>query len=397
MANKTGTGGFERVVRRLVKQSINAADPSPASDLFPSHIHIEPTNVCNLRCVHCHHHLDETGKSAFTRKQGLMDFSLYEKVLGEIGPLGCAITLDVQGEPLLHPDILAMVELAKSYGLYVSIITNATRLDEELALEFLALRLDRVVFSFDAVEKTIYESIRVKSRFEPTLRAILGFLRHNEDAGHPAHVCMSMVHQARNDKHVEAYKAYFEKLPVDKVFINPMLNLCGEAGTSGEIDLRTVQAPRRENWPICRIPWEDLTVNWDGLVTACPVDVCVKFPIGDAREASLKEIWNGPAMRTFRTAHLQREYGPIEGGGALCSRCNCLFDPEYDLRRFPEYAVKAITRQALHYARELTGEGERDCARGADDAAAKFLDEEIRRVNGLLQGLDRAPQARKPQ
>ncbi|WP_338668957.1 radical SAM protein [Pseudodesulfovibrio methanolicus] len=362
---------FEALVERFVSQAVYCREPGEESPYFPAQVHIEPTNSCNLRCTHCHHYRDEHGRNKYTRKLGLMDVDLFRKILDEIGPLGCSVTLNVQGEPLLHPRIVEMVRIAKGHGIYLSLLTNATRLTRELTTRFLDAGLDRMVFSFDACTKDVYESVRINSKFEPTIANILDFLNENELRGHPTHVCVSGVQQSRTMPHTEEYRTYFGKLPVDKIFLNPMLNLCGVSGTADEIDMARYMDIAPQDRPVCRISWENLVVNWDGLVSPCPVDVNVLAPVGDANTERLQDIWNGERMREFRRAHLTRDYSAIEKNGPVCSACNCLFDEEYDLFKFQGYAVKAIARAAIHHAHHLA-QGAAEA--GADDEArAAFL------------------------
>lgn len=346
---------FKRVVRYHIEQVRHLATITEEAAIFPQLLQIEPTNACNLRCVHCHHHKPAEGPSLFTRRRGLMDMEVYRKVIDEIAPEKTAISLNVQGEPTLHRRLLDMVAYAKKRGLEVSLLTNATRLTEELAGALIDLRLDRIVFSFDAVDKEIYEAIRVNAKFEPTLLNVLRFVQRNHECGHPTHICASMVAQQRNLHHIDAYKAYFDRLPVDNVFCSPLLTLSGISGAHKEVDVAALQRGPRETWPICRVPWEYLTVCWDGSVCACPLDVNAVFVAGNVKDQSLHEIWNNQQMRTFRRAHLTKDYGPIETNGPLCGSCNCLWDPDYDLRRFETHAVETIQRGAEQLARDLGG------------------------------------------
>ena len=105
---------FKELVRRYLDQVEYVHNISEESPFFPQHIHIEPTNACNLRCVHCHHHEIAPGRQVVTQPFGIMDMAVYRKVIDEIAPLKCSITLDLQGEPTLHPKLTEMVAYAKS-------------------------------------------------------------------------------------------------------------------------------------------------------------------------------------------------------------------------------------------------------------------------------------------
>ena len=335
---------FERQVDRVIDQLLYSRDPAETSSFFPSHIHIEPTNACNLRCIHCHHHSGSRRSGKFTRKLGIMDMELYEAVISQLAPFNCSITLNCQGEPTLHRNIVQMILLAKSKGLHVSLLTNGTRLDGLLTEKILASGLDRIVFSFDAVEKELYESIRVNGNFESTLANINNFLDRNHESGHPVFVCMSIVVQDKTRDHLQAYREFFEKRPIDTIFESAILNLSGNTGTS---DTFTIPASTELNGiPICRIPWENMVINWDGLVSVCPLDFDGKWIAGDARTTPLVEIWNSEPYRQFRKAHIGRHYDVIEQNGTLCSACSCLWDPEYDLRNYGEFIKRLLVRTA---------------------------------------------------
>jgi radical SAM protein with 4Fe4S-binding SPASM domain len=260
-----------------------------------------------------------------------------------------------------------MVAYAKSKSIFTSVLTNATELTDELAQELIDLNLDRIVFSFDAVNKEIYESIRIRSKFESTIRNILNFVKLNHEQGHHTHVCASMVSQERNRQHIEEYRLFFARIPVDKVFVNPLLNLAGTSGVSEEIDMSELRQGARENWPICRVPWQDLTVNWDGEVSACPVDTEVVYSVGNVKDATLQEMWNNERMRQFRRAHLTKDYSLVEENGPLCGNCNCLWLPEYDLRDYQDYAIETIYREAVQFAHQFVGQAAPDGGQEYDD------------------------------
>lgn len=347
---------FKQLVQRYLNQVIYVDKVSDECPFFPHHIHIEPTNMCNLRCVHCHHH----NQKAITRPFGMMAMDMYKKIINEIAPLKCSITLDVNGEPLLHPQIIEMVAYAKDKGLYTSLLTNATRLTESVSQHLIDRGLDRIVFSFDGARKDVYESIRIRSAFEPALLHVLAFIKLNHERGHHTHVCMSIILQKRTQMHIDEYRRYFSRLPVDKIFVSNLLTLSGGSGACDEIDMAQLQSGAAENWPVCRVPWEDLSVNWDGEVSPCPLDYNLAYSLGNIKDSSLQEMWNNEQLKQFRRAHLEKNYRIIETNGPLCGSCNCLWDPEYDLRRFRDFTVEAIYRTAVHYAHQFAQQQQAD-------------------------------------
>ena len=72
------------------------------------------------------------------------------------------ITLSLSGfgEPLVHPEFLAFVQLARERGLRVEIITNGTLLDAALARELVALGVAQVTVSLDGGDEAAYAAIR---------------------------------------------------------------------------------------------------------------------------------------------------------------------------------------------------------------------------------------------
>lgn len=359
-------------IARARQQAEYARQPRADSPLFPARVYIEPTNACNLRCVHCHHTALKTG--VFRRPTGLMTMDLFRRVVDELALQGSEISLNVQGEPTLHPELPAMVAYSRERGLFTSVLTNATRLTEPLAEQLLAAGLNRIVFSFDAVSAAEYESIRPPAKFAPTLLNLLRFLRANEARGHQTFVCCSVIPQQRNRDSLARYDEYFAALPVDTVFHSALLNLSGHSGIAAEAE--TPAAGGRQ--PLCRVPWELLTVNWDGSISVCGLDFNVLCPVGDAGRQTLAETWNGAALRAFRRAHLAGTFTAGESATALCRDCNCRHDPEYDFRRYAEFAERDIARKTRQYA---AGNG----PVVPDRAKAKRLAAEIARVEELCR------------
>lgn len=353
MTESKKNNSFERLIQRAIDFYEYSKEISDYCPLFPDHVHIEPTNACNLRCVHCHQSMRG---SFFTKKIGLMDINLYKKVIDDIRGVSSRITLNQQGEPLLHSQIVEMVRYAKDAGLSVSLLTNATKLTTELSQQLLDADLDRIVFSFEGSSCEIHEKIRVRSSYQRTLGNILHFIRLNYERGQKTFICMSMVDTSYCHDDIDNYKTFFEALPINTIFVNPQLTMSGASLTADEIDMNQYTDIPADKIPTCRLPWESIVVNWDGLVSPCAVDYNESHIIGDANTDSLINIFNNDKMRKFRRCHIEKDYDWIEKQGALCVPCNCRFSLEYDMGDLKNYVVNYIVRQSKVFATHLHSE-----------------------------------------
>ena len=88
-------------------------------------IYTEITTVCNLKCEFCH------GTVRPAKFISTDDFALFAS---KAAPFTDHIYLHVMGEPLLHPQLGELIDIAAKEGLKVSITTNGTLLEKQLPL-----------------------------------------------------------------------------------------------------------------------------------------------------------------------------------------------------------------------------------------------------------------------
>ena len=101
--------GAETVLRgnaRRVKRLLLATNRDEAP--LPEIVQIESTNICNAKCVFC-------PRDEMHRRQGVMDFDLYRKVVDECAALGIThVRVHNYGEPFLDKQLVEKVRYAKS-------------------------------------------------------------------------------------------------------------------------------------------------------------------------------------------------------------------------------------------------------------------------------------------
>ncbi|HEX2987355.1 MAG TPA: radical SAM protein [Chloroflexota bacterium] len=128
---------------------IRRADP-PLTKLY-----VEPTNLCNLRCRTC-------VRNSWSDPQGTMSIELYRRMADGLRNLPSLRQVNFWGigEPLLHPDIVEMVELAKGLGARTQMITNGLLLTRELGAGLLSVGLDSLVVSVDGASPEVQADVR---------------------------------------------------------------------------------------------------------------------------------------------------------------------------------------------------------------------------------------------
>jgi len=123
------------------------------------------TYRCNLRCGYCQIWKEAGQELSTTQALAAID-ELYEAGMGRLGLTG--------GEPLLREDIATIVEHARGLGLFTTIFTNGTLVEQHLHT---LRRVDAVLLSLDGPREA-HDSLRGRGSFDATLRALELLRRH---------------------------------------------------------------------------------------------------------------------------------------------------------------------------------------------------------------------------
>ena len=171
-----------------------------------SHLDIELTERCNNACVHCTINLPENDLAAQRRELGTDEL---KRILKEAAALGCLSVRYTGGEPLLRPDFKELYLYAKRLGMRVTLFTNATLLDEEIAALLKKYPPGEVVeVTVYGMTRATYEAVsRAKGTFDAAFRGI-ELLRQYEI---PFIVKGAFLPQNKAD--VEAFEAFAKTVP----------------------------------------------------------------------------------------------------------------------------------------------------------------------------------------
>ncbi len=287
-------GLLENVVRRLY------VGKKGSEKLVFDRAYIEITRRCTRSCAFC----PSVGEDA------VMPVEMFRQVITEAVPLAGQVFLHVLGEPLLHPELGALLEICREAGMPVNLTTNGDRIGDYEALDILNPIVRQINFSFHALSEhddtleAILEFAREAGKRRPDL--YLNFRFWNDDADNSA-----LLARIGEGLGIET--------PAPPQKSRRSLRICGRVYLNFD---------RRFVWPelhhelvdergTCHGLESQFAVLCDGRVTICCLDQAGAETLGRIGEAPLAQILSGPAAERIRNGWRERK-----AVAELCRRCS---------------------------------------------------------------------------
>ncbi len=298
---------------------------------LPLHVFVEVSGECNYRCVKCarqHPRFQDDGP--VTDGEGpsarLMSFDRFRLILEEIGDTLLTLRLWHYGEPLLNPDLPRMVRAAKERGVFVAVSTNGSLLEPALARNLVAAGLDYLIVSHDAGTRQTYRLLHGADAFDLVRANLEGLVavRHATRTRLPFVEFQVVVHR-QNEAEVDLALEVGRAVGADKVSLVRLDERDVDPGTAAALGGVEPLDPRfgplaPDDSDPCRLPWREAVIRYSGVVLPCVSDVGQEHSLGrlfrEPSRAGFREVWNGPAFRTFRRA-VRRNDGSVP----MCRGC----------------------------------------------------------------------------
>lgn len=275
-------------------------------DEYPPYLQIEPSSICNYRCVFCF----ESDKS-FTRHSagfmGYMSYDLFRRIIDEACGKIEFLSLASRGEPLLCPDIEKMLAYTRGKFLNLKLNTNASLLDEANCHAILQGGVKTLVFSVDAATEPLYSQLRVGGQLEKVLANIERFQNIRATQYPDANIItrvsgVKMSDQQNLDEMQSRWGALVDQVAF--VSYNPWED--------------TYHRPVSELSGRCSDLWRRMFVWWDGKVNPCDVDYKSTLAVGNFGADSLGKIWRSTKYEALREMHISNNRQDKEP----CRRCS---------------------------------------------------------------------------
>jgi len=266
--------------------------------LFPPSLQIEPTNICNARCLCC-----PTWTSP--RPKGYMEYSLFEKIINDAAQIGVRrIRLFLHGEPMLHPKIIDMLGYIKSKGLALNLTTNGIRFNKEIIKAILSSGVnsaDHITFSILGYSKHVHEMIMPGVNHEKVMKNISDFLEERKEHRMNGPVIETIFYAMPDNEFEETQYFDYWRGKVDHARLGGRISESFAEYNQQEKKI----TPRMQT---CTNIWERLTVLWNGDVTLCCQDVNGDWIIGNLKNQSIQEVWNSEQLLSIKRIHKEKRF-----------------------------------------------------------------------------------------
>ncbi len=303
--------------RALWAAEQRARPSAPPAELVQ--IHLEPTNLCDLRCAGCHNPVQgaKTGTMPLARARRVID-----EAVAVVGPRAL-VGFFLRGEPTLHPELGAMLRYARERGLTRLLVSsNVARIDEATAEALVSAGLSELRLSVDGAEPASFERIRRGASFARVLENVAMLHRVRRRLGAPVRFRLHAALDAAGLRDVPRLVRTFGGL-VDRFKVTLLVNQGGLAAPERARALSGLRfATSTKFQRPCRLLWQYAGVTWDGKVSSCCVDYSDRFVTGRLDDG-IRAAFDGPASRALRAAHVRGDLDPL---CAACGFSNALVD-----------------------------------------------------------------------
>ena len=271
--------------------------------------YLEITNVCNLRCEFC---------PGTRRKQGFLSPEGFEVLAGKLRPHVDYIYLHLMGEPLLHPQLSQLLEIAENLGFKVIITTNGTLLPRQAELLAQSVAVHKISVSLHSFEGNESHNTDLSNYLENTIAAV-------QKLSAAGKICALRLWNldgettrganADNDDILAKLEQTFPKPwkdnPRGASLDNKVYLEWGE-----KFDWPDLSAEEGTGGVFCYGLRDQIGVLWDGTVVPCCLDHEGDIPLGNLYEQTLEEILNSPRAKALYDGFSCRK--AVE---ELCRKC----------------------------------------------------------------------------
>lgn len=289
--------------RNSYKENINNKKFSVLSK-YPTTVVLELVNRCNLECVMCYQGFRNDAKKS------TIDTDTLQKIFDDFKKNKLPALMLSISEPLLYKEFDKVLNLARNANIMdILLFTNGILLNEKNSKKILDSSVTRLFVSIDGATSETYNKVRIpvsdrlknSNRLSELEKNIKKFIDMREDLNLELPIVRT------------SFVALDLNLSEKEKFINKWIKVVDSVEVQRETSIKAYSDIKSGKYNIkgsvlnydCSEPWGQVTIYSDGTVTPCCNTVGRNLPIGNIKENTLSEIWNGSEMTTVRKGFLE--------------------------------------------------------------------------------------------
>jgi len=295
---------------------------------------IEPTSLCNLRCLFC------TNFSS-KRKKGMMKLNDFKCLVTLLPKTISKVTLHFAGEPFINPNLPEMIQILKRRKITITLSTNGT-LPFNIYKKAIDAGLDIMIVALDGPNKKMHEEYRVGSDFDQIIKMIK---KISSLPKRKTKIVIQYLVMRYSEKYIPQMKDLCKNLGVDELWLKTTsFNIAANKEMERKV-LETAKKFLPENKKysryiikenklinidkpkLCNWFWKTV-ILWNGDVGVCCTDLEGKVIVGNVfKEKSFNKIW-----KSKKYAEIKRRI--IRQSLSICQNCNMANRPYVEKIKF---------------------------------------------------------------
>lgn len=305
-------------------------------------------DICNFKCKYC---IQSTAEGTKEKKQLVRKFSDWDTFVKIVDSAKGfpqkikTVLLTSMGEPLLHPNIVSMLEYMRQRDLAhaYEIVTNASMLAPDLGKKLVDAGLTRLCVSLQGLTAEKYMEIcGFQIDYQEFYHNLKSFYEYSKGKGggkcqvHIKTVDISLG-PGEDKKFMELYSPICDTIYIDKII--PAFK-----GVNYK-DIVQDTAPWTEDRYIanrgvcCSSIFYTLYTLPDGKIAPC-CDHQQPMIYGDIHHMGLVEAWNSDIRKNFLIQHLAHK----RYENAICAQCAAPLSRKFESDRLDGYEEKILER-----------------------------------------------------
>jgi len=265
---------------------------------LPKGLMIEPTNLCDLKCVLC-----PCGNGDLDRwriPRGTMTLSQFRSIIDQAKDFIRYIVLWGSGEPMLVSDIDKMIEYSTKYNISVITSTHGNGLNSDLGKRIIKSGLHKIIFSIDGLTQETYEKFRKGGNYKKAFNNLRKLVElKNKLKTKTPFIYWQFIVMRHNEHEIPELIDLAKGIGVNGLLIKKFCSNSKEFAPKNSHYIRKEPETISARCKFLESGGRPM-IFFNGDISVCSHDFEMKYVMSNVFEEKLTDIWNNESYNKFR-------------------------------------------------------------------------------------------------